>query len=120
MCGGVVPQYAITEMETWSCLSVPPQAFHAERPRRKAPPDQDFHGNQMFETYGLAPPKQSLQKSVIACMFQAPGTVSSASRADHPGRSPIFCRKINEDIIFVCMRRKRIVGETIIDKLVSW
>ena len=22
MCGGVVPQYAITEMETWSCLSV--------------------------------------------------------------------------------------------------
>ena len=40
MCGGVVPQYAITEMETWSCLSVPPPALHAERPRRKVPPDR--------------------------------------------------------------------------------
>ena len=33
MCGGVVPQYASTETETWSCLSVPPPALHAERPR---------------------------------------------------------------------------------------
>ena len=41
MRGGVVPQYETTETETWSCLSVPPQALHAERSRRKVSPDRE-------------------------------------------------------------------------------
>ena len=38
MSGGVVPQYANTETETWSCLSVPPQAL------RRATPEEGTSG----------------------------------------------------------------------------
>ena len=61
MPGGMLPQCANMATEMWSCLSVPPRTFHAERTQRKVPPDREQAGPQRVSCIRLSnPPKKGM------------------------------------------------------------